>query len=229
MRIGIIDDERPARSELRFQLEEMNPEMEILEGNSGTEAIRMVTEEPLDLLFLDINLGDENGFDLCRKIRMKSNVPILFLTALTGELELVRGFSIGGDDYLTKPFRITELLARVNALVRRYNTNEADFMWTSGEITFDRAKYQVLKNGVPIELTPVEVKLVYTLINAWPASKTREQILYEVWDKGLNFVEENTLNVNVSRLREKLGRTKDGEYVGTVRGVGYRWNQDVRK
>ena len=82
---------------------------------------------------------------------------------------------------------------------------------------------------MPIELTPVEVKLVYTLINAWPASKTREQILYEVWDKGLNFVEENTLNVNVSRLREKLGRTKDGEYVGTVRGVGYRWNQDVRK
>ena len=183
----------------------------------------------MQTVILDINLGDENGFDLCRKIRMKSNVPILFLTALTGELELVRGFSIGGDDYLTKPFRITELLARVNALVRRYNTNEADFMWTSGEITFDRAKYQVLKNGVPIELTPVEVKLVYTLMNAWPASKTREQILYEVWDKGLNFVEENTLNVNVSRLREKLGRTKDGEYVRTVRGVGYRWNQDVRK
>ena len=185
--------------------------------------------ENMQTVILDINLGDENGFDLCRKIRMKSNVPILFLTALTGELELVRGFSIGGDDYLTKPFRITELLARVNAPVRRYNTNEADFMWTSGEITFDRAKYQVLKNGVPIELTPVEVKLVYTLINAWPASKTREQILYEAWDKGLNFVEENTLNVNVSRLREKLGRTKDGEYVGTVRGVGYRWNQDVRK
>lgn len=183
----------------------------------------------MQTIILDINLGDENGFDLCRKIRLKSNVPILFLTAQTGEMELVRGFSIGGDDYLTKPFRITELIARVNALVRRYSINEADTMWTSGDITFDRSKYQVLKKGIPLELTPVEIKLVYTLMNAWPASMTREQLLYDVWDKGMNFVEENTLNVNVSRLREKLGKTPDGEYVGTVRGVGYRWNQDVRK
>ena len=167
----------------------------------------------MQTIILDINLGDENGFDLCRKIRLKSNVPILFLTAQTGEMELVRGFSIGGDDYLT----------------RRYSINEADTMWTSGDIAFDRSKYQVLKKGIPLELTPVEVKLVYTLMNAWPASMTREQLLYDVWDKGMNFVEENTLNVNVSRLREKLGKTPDGEYVGTIRGVGYRWNQDVRK
>lgn len=225
--ILVVEDDAQVREGVRDILE-ANGYTVYEAFNEKTAMIHLMSEN-MQTVILDINLGDENGFDFCRKIRMKSNVPILFLTALTGELELVRGFSIGGDDYLTKPFRITELLARVNALVRRYNTNEADFMWTSGEITFDRAKYQVLKNGVPIELTPVEVKLVYTLINAWPASKTREQILYEVWDKGLNFVEENTLNVNVSRLREKLGRTKDGEYVGTVRGVGYRWNQDVRK
>ena len=225
--ILVVEDDAQVREGVRDILE-ANGYTVYETFNEKTAMIHLMSEN-MQTVILDINLGDENGFDLCRKIRMKSNVPILFLTALTGELELVRGFSIGGDDYLTKPFRITELLARVNALVRRYNTNEANFMWTSGEITFDRAKYQVLKNGVPIELTPVEVKLVYTLINAWPASKTREQILYEVWDKGLNFVEENTLNVNVSRLREKLGRTKDGEYVGTVRGVGYRWNQDVRK
>ncbi len=225
--ILVVEDDAQVREGVRDILEANG--YTVYEAFNEKTAMRYLMSENMQTVILDINLGDENGFDLCRKIRMKSNVPILFLTALTGELELVRGFSVGGDDYLTKPFRITELLARVNALVRRYNTSEADFMWTSGEITFDRAKYQVLKNGVPIELTPVEVKLVYTLMNAWPASKTREQILYEVWDKGLNFVEENTLNVNVSRLREKLGKTKDGEYVGTVRGVGYRWNQDVRK
>lgn len=225
--ILVVEDDAQVREGVRDILEANG--YKVYEAFNEKTTMKYLMSENMQTIILDINLGEENGFDLCRKIRMKSNVPILFLTALTGELELVRGFSVGGDDYLTKPFRITELLARVNALVRRYNTNEADFMWTSGEITFDRAKYQVLKNGVPIELTPVEVKLVYTLMNAWPASKTREQILYEVWDKGLNFVEENTLNVNVSRLREKLGKIKDSEYVGTVRGVGYRWNQDVRK
>ena len=99
----------------------------------------------------------------------------------------------------------------------------------SGDLSFDTNLFQVLKNGALLELTPLEIKLVYALMSVWPSGKSRDQLLYEVWDRQYNFVEENTLNVNISRLREKLGKTEKGDYITTVRGVGYRWNQEVRK
>ena len=225
--ILVVEDDKQVREGVRDILEAN--EYTVFEAYNEKTALHHLSTVPIQTIILDIQLGEENGFDLCRKIRAKSNVPILFLTALTGEMELVRGFSIGGDDYLTKPFRITELLARANILVRRYDAVQSRPLWNSGDLSFDTNLFQVLKNGALLELTPLEIKLVYALMSVWPSGKSRDQLLYEVWDRQYNFVEENTLNVNISRLREKLGKTEKGDYITTVRGVGYRWNQEVRK
>ncbi len=225
--ILVIEDDKQVREGVRDILEAN--EYTVFEAYNEKTALHHLSTVPIQTIILDIQLGEENGFDLCRKIRAKSNVPILFLTALTGEMELVRGFSIGGDDYLTKPFRITELLARANILVRRYDAVQSRPLWNSGDLSFDTNLFQVLKNGALLKLTPLEIKLVYALMSVWPSGKSRDQLLYEVWDRQYNFVEENTLNVNISRLREKLGKTEKGDYITTVRGVGYRWNQEVRK
>ena len=225
--ILVVEDDKQVREGVRDILEAN--EYTVFEAYNEKTALHHLSTVPIQTIILDIQLGEENGFDLCRKIRAKSNVPILFLTALTGEMELVRGFSIGGDDYLTKPFRITELLARANILVSRYDAVQSRPLWNSGDLSFDTNLFQVLKNGALLELTPLEIKLVYALMSVWPSGKSRDQLLYEVWDRQYNFVEENTLNVNISRLREKLGKTEKGDYITTVRGVGYRWNQEVRK
>lgn len=180
-------------------------------------------------ILLDICLDGESGYDLCKKIRSESEVPILFLTACDSEMDLVRGFKVGGDDYITKPFRIQELLVRIQALLRRTKSNEGRELYYSEDFIFDGERNHLYCGLERIELTPVELRLVRTLLFQWPKAVSREQILYYVWDRDSEFVEENTLNVNISRLREKLGAVDGTSYIETIRGVGYRWTTPVRK
>ncbi len=209
---------------------------DILTGNgyhvflaaSNREALELFQKEKISLMILDVSLGPDSGFDLCRTVREKSDVPILFLTACSSEMELVRGFQMGGDDYVTKPFRMQELLMRIKALLRRAGDREGKVV-KSGELLCDREKLNVVKGGAPLDLTATERKLVFALMERWPAAVSREDLLYQVWDKDADFVEANTLSVNVSRLREKLGDLEGSPYIETVRGVGYRWAAAVSR
>lgn len=190
-------------------------------ASSNREALDALRREQVSLVILDVSLGSDNGFDLCKAVREKSDVPILFLTACSSEMELVRGFQMGGDDYVTKPFRMQELLMRIRALLRR--AGGAQKAVKTGALLCDREKLALVKDGAALDLTVTERKLAFALLGRWPAAVSREELLYQVWDKDADFVEANTLSVNVSRLREKLGDFDGTPYIETVRGVGYRW------
>lgn len=196
--------------------------------NTEEETLKILNIQNINLVLLDINLGQESGYDICKSIRKIYDVPILFLTAYTGEMELVRGFGAGGDDYLTKPFRMQELLLRAQALIRRGQARR-DNKIVSGDLTYDVNLHQMQKKRDILELTPIEQKLVCLLMQNYPQTMPRERLLYDIWDQSATYVEENTLNVNISRLREKLGTFEDVPYIVTVRGIGYRWNVLVRR
>lgn len=193
----------------------------VLSVDNAKLTFDIIKEHAIDLIILDVHLGEENGYDLCKKIRLLYDTPILFLTACNSEMELVRGFQVGGDDYITKPFRMQELIVRVESLLKRYNKKGTDIC--SGTLSIYPTKYMVCKGDKQIELTLNEWKLIMLLIENWPNTISREEIIYQVWDKNMAYVEENTLNVNISRLREKLGSYQNKNYIETVRGVGYRW------
>ena len=181
----------------------------------------------VDLIILDICLGGENGYDLCRKIRKQWDTPVIFLTALNSEMEIVRGFHAGGDDYITKPFRVQELLVRIQALLRR-SANSRDSLKRSGDLLYDK-KRQILYNGQgKMDLTATELKIVRLLMEQWPRILTREEMFLGIWDQSGMYVEENTLNVNISRLRDKLGKSGGTNYIETVRGTGYRWAVPIK-
>ena len=185
-------------------------------------------KDQLDLIILDVNLGEGNGYDLCKKIREISDIPVLFLTAYQSEMDVVRGFTVGGDDYVAKPFRMQELLVRVRALLRRAK-RPVGLQIASGELVYDMGKHQVYKGKGLLALTPIELQLMQSLLLGWPQTLSRERIFCEVWDKDGSYVDENTLSVNISRLREKLGTFQEEAYIETVRGIGYRWAVHVQR
>ncbi len=169
-----------------------------------------------DLLIFDIMLPDGSGLDLCRKVRSTgSAVPILFLTACDDEIQIVCGLDAGADDYVTKPFRLLELLSRVRALLRR----NVSAVYSSGNVSVDLKTMTAYKDGIPLSLTPTEFMILSTLVQNSGVIVTRAVLLEKIWDCDGSFVDDNTLSVHVSRLREKLGANQ----ISTVRGIGYRW------
>lgn len=169
-----------------------------------------------NLLILDVMLPDVSGFDFCTEIRESgNNVPILFLTACDDEIQIVRGLDAGADDYVTKPFKLLELMSRVRALLRR-NTNT---VIQSSDLSVDTNNMTVTKNGQVIFVTKTEFQILSTLIRNNGIIVTRTALLQNIWDDAGDFIDDNTLSVHISRLREKIG----AQYVKTIRGVGYRW------
>lgn len=170
-----------------------------------------------NLFILDVMLPDGNGFDFCTKIRESgNNIPILFLTACDDEIQIVRGLDAGADDYVTKPFKLLELMSRVRALLRRNVTNN---IIQSSDIAVDTSNMTVKKNGEIIFVTKTEFQILSALISNNGIIVTRAMLLQSIWDDNGDFIDDNTLSVHISRLREKIG----AEHIKTVRGVGYRW------
>ena len=170
----------------------------------------------IDLVLLDVGLPDGDGGRLCRQWRSEGiQVPILFLTAKDEELDVVRGLDAGGNDYVTKPFRMRELLSRIRALLRR---NQKDTTVSRSGIILDTAKLQASRNGEAMLLTVTEYKILAKLISE-RSIITRTALLDALWDTDSRFVDDNTLAVHLSRLREKIG----GSHIKTIRGVGYQW------
>ncbi len=185
----------------------------------------------VELILLDVMLPDGTGYDFCSEVRKESDVPIIFITAYDEEANIVLGLEIGGDDYITKPIRIKEMIARINAVLRRKTTIKKDLqskVIISGDIVVDILKIKVFKNSKEIILTPVEYKLLMLLIKSKNNVVTREVILEKIWDVDGEFVDSNTVNVYIKRLREKIEEdSKNSVYIETVRGMGYRWREKV--
>ena len=172
-------------------------------------------DTPFDLLILDVTLPDGNVVTFCQELRASGNrTPILFLTARDEEFDIVRGLDAGGNDYVTKPFRIQELLSRIRVLLRR----DGELPFRAGSLEIHRSRMSVTRDGTALPLTPTEFRLLLSLLDQ-KGVVTRDVLLGALWDCGGNYVDDNTLSVHMSRLREKIGK----EHIVTLRGVGYQW------
>lgn len=170
-----------------------------------------------DLVILDVMLPDGNGVELCNFIRSTdTETPILFLTACDEEFQIVRGLDAGADDYVTKPFRLLELLSRIRALLRR---KPATTTYNIGDISVDFSNMTVKKGNETLFLTPTEFQILRTLMQNSGVIVTRTSLLEKIWDSDGNFIDDNTLSVHISRLRDKIG----AEHIVTSRGIGYKW------
>ncbi|GFI04506.1 sensory transduction protein regX3 [Lachnospiraceae bacterium] len=179
-----------------------------------------------NLAVLDVSLPDGSGFDFCKKIRQTSKVPIMFLTAADEETDIIMGLDIGGDDYITKPFKLAVFLSRINALLRRSeNFGTAVTELISGGICIQLLKGEVYKRGELVELTASEYKLLCLFMENPDQILSQEQILGRLWDVGGNYIDNNSLTVYIRRLRTKI-EDDPGEpkRIVTVRGMGYKWN-----
>lgn len=174
-----------------------------------------VEQPPCDLVLLDINLPGENGFEVCRKFRQHSDVPIIFLTARESFEDEILGFGMGADDYIRKPYNSTVLLARIDRLLKR----KSNPVMTARELTLNLTDMTVQFKGQTMELTKNETRILACLMAKNMC--TREEIVEDLWQNSL-YIDENTLYVNISRLREKLKKMGASDYIRTVRGVGYR-------
>ena len=213
MKILLVEDD----TALRLALEELlcREGYEVIKVSNVRSAVEAMNPE-IDLAMLDVGLPDGDGVTLCRKWRGEGlETPILFLTAKDEELDVVRGLDAGGNDYVTKPFRMQELLSRIRALLRR---NQKDAAITRSGITLDKAKLQASRDGEVLMLTVTEYKILAKLISE-RSIITRAALLDALWDVDSRFVDDNTLSVHVSRLREKVGSS----HIKTIRGVGYQW------
>lgn len=189
-----------------------------------SEAEEELKNNIVQLILLDINLPDGNGYDLCKKIRLTSKVPILMITANDLEINEVTGLQLGADDYITKPFSLMVLRARVEALLRRSVINKSSEVYHIDDYTFDFSDLHFSKKGVEIILSRTEQRLLKELLLNRGNTMKRENLVDRIWTDGAEYVDENALSVCISRLRNKLEDfpTKP-KYIQTVYGIGYAW------
>lgn len=214
MKLLIIEDDKALNDGIALSFSGS----EVLQAYSLEEARRFIDLKP-DLAILDINLPDGSGLDFCREIRGFCQTPVIFLTANDMEIDIVAGLESGADDYITKPFSLAVLRARVNAVLRRKQTDGSVF--SQGEFFFDFENMIFRSADEPAELSKTEQKLLKTLVSNRGVILSRETLLNRIWSDGPEFVEENALSVTVNRLRKKL----PGLPVKTIYGVGYTWEK----
>ena len=188
------------------------------------EALMLFRQNTYDLFLLDVTLPDGTGFDICKEIRNSSTVPIIFLTASDQEISIVRGLDMGGDDYITKPFKLNELLSRMKALLRRSTQFSGTEVLEANGIKINTVERLVWKNGKLLELTLVEYKLLCLFLRNPNHLLSREMILDRMWDGNGNYVDDNTLSVYIRRLRNKIeDNPNQPKFLLTERGIGYKW------
>ena len=225
-KILVVDDEKEIRDLVGIYLR--NEGYEVMLAGTGVEALKMIQEQKVDLIVLDVMMPEVNGIDACMEIRKTSNVPIIMLSAKTEDIDKIMGLSVGADDYLAKPFNPLELIARVKAQLRRFTklnafSKEREDLLEEDELTMDLADGKVYKNGIEIPLTPTEYGILKLLwVNKGITFKT-ETIYERVWGQPY-FENNNTVMVHIRKLREKIEENpRDPMYVFTVWGVGYKF------
>jgi two-component system, OmpR family, response regulator RegX3 len=223
-RILLLEDDLSLIDGLSCLLKKQGFDLDI--ARTVKEANTIWMDGKYDLLILDVSLPDGTGFEVCQKVRQVSNVPIIFLTASDDELNVVMGLDMGGDDYITKPFKLGVLFSRINALLRRSkNFSAPETEVISNGIKVMLLQGQVFQDGQLLGLTTAEYRLLCLFIQNPNIILSKEQILDKLWDGDGNYVDDNTLAVYIRRLRMKIEK-KPGEpqMLITVRGMGYKWN-----
>lgn len=222
MKILVVDDDKKIVSMIGdfLLINQLTP----VAAYTAEEALAHIDNLAIDLIVLDINLGEKSGFELCKSIRKNSNVPIIFLTAKISQADKILGLGIGGDDYLTKPFDPLELIARIKSLLRRsqsYNENSTEnTILQHRHITLNKETHDVTVNGLKIELSATEFNLLCYLMENKSRILSRQELLKNVWNSEL--YTENTVNTYIKRLRQKIEIDKDfPECLATIRGEGY--------
>ena len=223
-KILLLEDDLSLINGLSFVFKKQGFELSI--ARTLKEAEGMWKDGKYDLLILDVSLPDGCGFEFCKKVRLTSKVPIVFLTASDEETSIIMGLDIGGDDYITKPFKLGVFVSRINALLRRANSFQAvDTELQSNGIKVLLLQGQVFKNGVLLDLTAVEYKLLCLFMRNPNMVLTKEQILDKLWDCDGNYIDSSTLTVYMRRLRMKIeDNPSEPQMLLTVRGMGYKWN-----
>lgn len=227
-RILLLEDDISLVDGLKYTLKRNGFEVDLV--RTVKEAMdRLPQISRYDLMILDVTLPDGTGFDVCENVRKQGNhVPILFLTASDDEVNVIRGLDSGGDDYVTKPFKLGELCSRIRALLRRsgLSSHNNENVLERGDIWIDLLGSRVILREKTLDLTGAEYRLLCLLVRNAGRVITRSTILNELWDSTGDYVDDNTLSVYVRRLREKIEHDPSHpEHLITVRGFGYQWNE----
>ncbi len=226
MKLLIVDDAPEVVESVQLNFMILWPEAELSSASDGETALRMLQQCAFDLVLLDIGLPDGDGFEVLRRLRERSNVPVVMLTARDGTDEKIRGLQLGADDYVTKPFNHRELIERVRAVLRRVEmTRTSGPTVTLGDFEMDFERQEVRVAGERIALTPTEYNLLHHLVQHQGVVQSHEVLLKQVW--GPSYRDEvDYLRVYVRRLREKLGDEPErSRYISTERGYGYRFGE----
>jgi two-component system response regulator VicR len=222
MKILFVEDDKVIASGLCYSLTQ--------EGYSVTHCLNVesakaqIEENNFDLAILDLALPDGSGYDICKMIKSKKDIPVIFLTAIDDEVNVVMGLDMGADDYITKPFRIRELLSRIKSVLRRYGKTESqNALIEFSDIKIDTAQAKVYKGEQEVILTSLEYRLLLIFANNEGQVLSRGQLLESLWDFAGDFVNDNTLTVYIKRLREKIeDDSQNPTIIKTVRGIGYK-------
>ena len=217
IKVLLVEDNNSIILGLEYLFKEEGFEYSIVKNKRDT--LNILDKETFDVVLLDVSLPDGNGFDICKYIKEKKNISVIFLTAKDEEKDVVMGFDLGADDYIIKPFRNRELVSRIKNVLRRKNNLDNGLQIKNIKINTETGK--VYKDEEEVTLTKLEYKILVNLFLNKNRLITREEILNDIWDIAGNFVEDNTLTVYIKRIREKIG-DKEGKIIETVRGIGYR-------
>ncbi len=238
--ILLIEDDMALAMGTKYSLQSEGMEVISACDFASTKNIFVENKGKFDLVLLDVMLPDADGYEICAWIRKNAPMlPVIFLTALDDEGNVVHGLEVGGDDYVTKPFRTKELIARIRANIRKikrrednsYSGNlyvgnkERDGSLTDDNLVLDEKNFSLLRKGKKIPLTPSEFKLVRELMKNKGQILTRDQLIDSLWSVDEAFVDDNTLSVYIRRLREKIDEDGKESYIRTIRGVGYEWGR----
>lgn len=232
LKILFVEDDLPLALGMEYTLKQEG--FDVVHAKNLSEARVQYKNNKFDIILLDVMLPDGTGYELCKEVRGNSEIPIIFMTACDEEGNVVMGLDLGGDDYITKPIRVKELVSRINAVLRRRGVapkkEENNNKIISGDITVELLKYRVYKNDKVIDLTTIEYKLLLLLIKNKGNVLERNLLLEKLWDTDGNFVDGNALTVYIKRLREKVeDDIKNPTYIETVRGIGYRWSKEAKE
>lgn len=220
MKLFVLEDDAAIGMGLSYSLK--NEGYDVTVAKNVKSAYEILNKETFSLYILDLTLPDGSGYDVCREIKKSGDFPVIFLTAYDDEVNVVMGLDLGADDYISKPFRIKELLARIKSVLRRYSKDSPDGVVSVGSIKVNTNEAKVYKNGAEIILTAMEYKLLLIFINNRGKVLSRQRFLEDIWDVAGDFVNDNTLTVYIKRLRDKIEEDPaKPQIIKTVRGLGY--------
>ena len=222
-KILVVDDDKSLNKGLKYAINKAG--YDVVSAFEYNEAVTSLDENDIMLAIIDINLPHKSGLDLCKYIRNKSTIPIIFLTAKDTENDIVKGFKFGCDDYISKLFSVPVLIQRVDAVLRRSNiTNKNMYLCEEEGLKIDFDKMKVFKNNNEVKVAPKEFKLLKLLCDNRGKVLQRERIMEKVWDINEEFIDSNSLSVAIKRLREKIeDDSKNPKFIITVFGIGYTW------